>query len=350
MFKYSTSTILNSLTDDNGVAKVVLDTTSGKESLTIHRLGKFTKNSVTKIYKRVGTNGTAGRAEITCETRDWGSQKNAGGVYRLKLYVKLSGSNNAFYANDFVFKGKPYAYEFKVADNASAANVATAAKEAIDKAAKRFGDKVFTVTTDTTKLTITVAGKDKEYISITECVLQKFDDTVNSALIGGEYRDIVECTVDGTLVTAAQGDTPAVYKNQLFLCVNPFGTYGEIIKDLRLPTPEHTGWTSLMSDEMPVANTLYNQYMIYMCKDRGVMGGDAVGQVAKSVTAHSIWIPQSLETTKVVNPGGQTVNTTLADAIATIGTVLSYNGNNLSNTQDNATAFSDKVSEADLAD
>ena len=291
MFKYSTSTILNGYTgdittfvDENGVQRITTDTTSGSEYINITRLGKFEKSAVQSIYYRPGTNGTAGTATITCATAtnpSKGETATIAGVYRLKLYVKLSGNNDEFYANDMVFKGKPYVYEFAITNaSATATDIATAAKEAIDKAGKRFNDTAFSVTQSDAVLTITTIGKDNVYRSITECTLQKFDATVNSALVGGEYIDVVVCSQDDTT-------------NTLVPCVNPFGNYLELIKDLRIPTAENTGWTSLMQDEMPVAGVVYDQFIIYMSKNRGVMGGDAVGQPVQSVTAHSIWVPQT---------------------------------------------------------
>lgn len=376
MFKYSTSTILNDLVDANGVAKTAYVSTNGKESLTIHRLGKFSKANVTKIYKREGTTGTPGYAELKCAVNTEISSvagkpaNTANGVYRLNLYVKLSGNNDAYYANDFVFKGKPYAYEFEIKDGkykdelgkwqtgSNAVAVAKAIVSAIKRMASRFNDISFKIyktgpgadgkfaaaneikkssdiTTQDT-LFITTAGADNVYRNITVCDLQKFDADIDTALVGGEY------------VTFAYG-TPVP-------CVNPFGTYGQIIKDLRLPTPEHTGWTSLMSDEMPVAGTVYDQYMIYMCVDRGVMGGDAVGQAVKSVTAHSLWVPNTLEGEVVADVEGVPTTTTLADAIESLisGGPVEYDKEQLGNDTEDAaaskTAFEDKdASEKDLA-
>lgn len=282
MFKFQTTTIINNFVDANGVNKIV----STADSLTIHRLGKFKKANITKVYKKAGTAGTAGTAEITCETSTAKSNSvnetpTAAGIYRLKLYVKLSGNNNAYYSNAMVFKGKPYTYEFEVKESAKTAeDVAKAAEAAINRMASRFNDKVFKVVRAGAKLTITTVGPENTYRSITECVLQKYDCTVGSATVGGEYVDVVEATVGGAT-------------NKLIPCVNPFGTYFQIIKDLRLPTAEQTSWTAINQDERPVMGTIYDQYIIYICVNRGVMGGDAVGEITKSLTAHSIWIPST---------------------------------------------------------
>lgn len=279
MFKFSTNTILNNFAS-GAYHEAVAD--AAKKELNIHRLGKFSKDNVTKIFKREGTNGTPGSAVLACVTSNVpskGTTSTAAGIYRLMLYVKLSGNNSADYANTGVFKGKPYAFEFEVKEAAkTAADVAKAAKAAIDRQNARFAEtKEFKAEVSGANLTITAIGPDAAYHNITTCVLQKFDATVDSALVGGEYVDIAE----GTL-------TP---------CVNPFGNFTQLIKDLRLPTVENTSWTAINGDDKPVIGTVYNQYMIYMCVNRGIMGGDAVGEVVKSVTAHSIWVPSTLATT-----------------------------------------------------
>lgn len=279
MFKFSTNTILNSLTDENGINKLVATGSAGTGTLVIHRLGKFTGATTQKIYKRVGTAGSASSAVITADTLATVPNPNtttaaATGVYRLKLYVKLFGNNDSNYANTEVFKGKPYVYEFYVS-TATAAGVAAAAEAAVKKETKRFGGNGLSVTANGATITITTVGPDKEYHNITEAVLQKYD--ASASLTGGDYVDVAA----GTLTA----------------CVNPFGNYTQIIKDLRLPTAENTTWTNPYKDELPALGTIYTQYIIYKCVDRGIMGGDAVGQTVTSVTAHSIWVPASLVST-----------------------------------------------------
>jgi hypothetical protein len=51
------------------------------------------------------------------------------------------------------------------------------------------------------------------------------------------------------------------------------------MKDLRLPTAANTRWTAIAKDDMPVFGGHYNEYVIKMCVNRGIMGGDAVGEV-----------------------------------------------------------------------
>lgn len=67
-----------------------------------------------------------------------------------------------------------------------------------------------------------------------------------------------------------------------------------MIKDYRLPTASNTRWNKIVQDETPVVGAKYNQYTIVQCVNRGIMGGDAVGEVVKSKTTHVFFVKQDL--------------------------------------------------------
>lgn len=309
MFKFSTTTLLNGATPEKLVltqegnvmvsdawrsedfdnAKIVaLEPTDEVPGyLAIERLGKFSSDAVTKIYHREANPGVAGKVELTVKLTDEFSSYNEkeateAGIYRLNLYVRLGeGSQNSNFANVWVFKGKPLAYEFEltramVKAGKGAADVAKGLADRVKFEAVRFGSKHIKATADGETLTIEAIGPDKNYQFFAVAELQKFNSELDTALIGGEYETI---SVEEDVVNT--------------MCEYPFGTYDEILKDLRLPTLEHTSWATIQPDEMPAFGQTYDQFMIYMCKDRGIMGGDAVGEVTKSVTAHSIWVPSA---------------------------------------------------------
>lgn len=320
MFKFQTTTLLNGATADrldfskyeetDGIlasrnedpainwtsedfdnAKIVL---KEGEWLHIERLGKFAKCNVTKIYRRDCVPGTPGSVEIKCALDSTipsymkqtipGAQEDealmSAGIYRLNLYIRLGqGSQNSNFSNVWVFKGKPLAFEVEItkkeAQGENPANVlAQKLADAIKFETKRFGSKNLKVEVNEDTLVLTAVGPDACYQWFAKAELQKYNILINSALVGGEYENVDDAEVTYTM------------------CQYPFGTSFEIMKDLRLPTPEHTGWSTIVKDEMPVAGEHYAQFMIYMCVDRGIMGGDAVGEITKSVTAHSIWVPQ----------------------------------------------------------
>ena len=297
MFKFSTNTILNctaaqlksnAFTTVNGVDASNWKSVDYENSkitgvegkwLAIERLGTFRKGNVTKIFRRDGFEGTKGKVVVKCATAPYDSYGNnsvigGGGIYRILLYIKLSGSNNSYFANDFVFKGKPLAYEYE-STAGTAADIATGLAAAITKETRRFGSKYIKATVvNSDELTIEAVGPDAAYELFTQAELQKFDANYNSALIGGEYRKVAGATVT---------NTP---------CKNPFGTYWQIMKDLRLPTADALRFGAIVADDRPALGGVYTQFIIYMCVDRGIMGGDAVGEITKSVTAHSIWVPK----------------------------------------------------------
>lgn len=302
MFKFSTNTILNVpagalaagaftngasnwVSEDYKNPKVVIEQ---DKYVAIERLGVFRKGNVTKIFRRKGVTGTPGQVVIGCNTTanftSYGeATPTVKGIYRLLLYIKLSGSNNSYFSNDFVFKGKPLAYEVELGDKPSGNSttpedgndLARKLAEAITKESRRFGSKYIKATANGANLTIQAVGSDACYELFTQAELQKFDSEYNSALIGGEYRLVPGATA------------------QFTPCKNPFGTYWQIMKDLRLPTADALRFGAIVADDRPALGVLYDQFIIYMCVDRGIMGGDAVGEITKSVTAHSIWVPST---------------------------------------------------------
>jgi hypothetical protein len=63
-----------------------------------------------------------------------------------------------------------------------------------------------------------------------------------------------------------------------------------MIKDLRVPTAANTRWNRIALDETPIFGGHYNEYLINMCVNRGIMGSDAVGEVTKSLTTHIFYV------------------------------------------------------------
>ena len=125
-----------------------------------------------------------------------------------------------------------------------------------------------------------------EYQLFTKAEIQKFNPDLNTALVGGEFE---------TIATALPADDPDYDgQNTIVKSKEGFGTYWMILKDLRLPTLEARRFAALNEEELPVAGAKYNQYTIYYCKERGIMGGDAVGEVTKSMTTHVFYVKEDL--------------------------------------------------------
>lgn len=262
MFQYTNTIVLNSLKDvTTGLDKIV----EGSDNIEVRRVNKFLKSNVSAMYKRAASDPVIGKAEFTIT--------NPGaGIYRLKLYIRLSGSQNSYYSNDFVFKGKPFVYEFKIASNSTTATgVAKEIKRVIDKIQAFYGDKYIKAEVAEDKLTI--HGVD-EYQLFTEAKIQKLNTAANNPLTSEVFEDVIE----GTITKSVEG----------------FGTYTHILKDLRLPTIEARKFEAVNQEELPVPGAKYNQYIIEYKVDRGLFGGAAVGQQVTSKTTHVFYVLDSL--------------------------------------------------------
>lgn len=264
MFQYTNTIVLNSLKDvTTGLNKIV----KGSDNIEVKRVNKFLKSNVSAMYKRAASDPVIGKAEFTIT--------NPGaGIYRLKLYIRLSGSQNSYYSNDFVFKGKPFVYEFKIASNSTTAtDVAKEIKRVIDKIQAFYGDKYIKTEVSSDKLTI--HGVD-EYQLFTEAKIQKLNTAANNPLTNEVFEDVIK----GTITKSVEG----------------FGTYTHILKDLRLPTIEARKFEAVNQEELPVPGAKYNQYIIEYKVDRGLFGGAAVGQQVTSKTTHVFYVLDSLAT------------------------------------------------------
>lgn len=266
MFQYTNTIVLNSLKDvTTGLDKIV----KGPDNIEVRRVNKFLKKNVSAMHKRTASDPVIGKAEFTIT--------NPGvGIYRLKLYIRLSGSQNSYYSNDFVFKGKPFVYEFRITSGStsgsiSETDVAKEIKRVIDKIQAFYGDKYIRTEVKGNKLII--HGVD-EYQLFTEAKIQKLNTAANNLLTNEVYEDIIE----GTITKSIEG----------------FGTYTHILKDLRLPTIEARRFEAVNQEELPIPGMKYNQYTIYYTVDRGLFGGAAVGQQVTSKTTHVFYVLESI--------------------------------------------------------
>jgi hypothetical protein len=71
---------------------------------------------------------------------------------------------------------------------------------------------------------------------------------------------------------------------------NAFGTYSQIVKDLRLPTAANYQWTHVRQVETPIIGAVYNQYIIEYCAPSINDGLHAVGQRMESHTTRVFWV------------------------------------------------------------
>ena len=291
MFQFTGTVILNGNTDSSGKPKWTTHTASGSDgaSVFIKRVNKFFANNVKGIYKRVGTNPVLATAKFAAA--QWGA-----GIYRLALYIRLSGSQNSLYANDMVYKGRPLYFEFTLDGTETAAQVAAKILAAVNKRQTRFDYKYIAIATASVGSPavqeVTITGLD-EFQMFTTVSIEKYEILAQPC----NCMDFCDCEFEEVKV-------PAVITQPK----EGFGTYTNIITDLRLPTLDNLSFFAQNQEERPVPGALYNQYTLYYSKDRGVLGSDAVGDLVTSSTTHVFYVIS-------------TAAAAFETALATIGTI-----------------------------
>ena len=272
MFNWTTTTLINKLPNIEVFYK---------DSEKIQPAGKirldkylFEKRWVESIRKAVGH-----PMELCKATVDMSKVKTAIGeakVARLYIYVGLEGSEESIYANDWYRKGMPLSVSFA---NATAAEMAKAIEDTI----KKFNvftkvKKVLDVKADGTNLIIEGTHEYQR--------LMKIAILVGDGEIIGEEIPVIEFEKN-------RKDSDAITINKVG--VNGFGTYSQLLKDLRLPTPAHTGWNSVQKDEMPIVGATYTQYIIkYYAPSMANPSFTAIGNRSMSETTHVFWVKSDL--------------------------------------------------------
>lgn len=263
MFNWTTTTLINDLPE-----KFVESVNKGNAL----RIGNhiFEKRWVESIRKAEGKT-----VELCSATLDMAKVKEAlpadTKVARLYIYVGLDGSEESIYANDWYRKGMPLSVSFTVADP-------TVMAETIVDTVNRFNvftkvKKVLDVEATGSKLVINGTHEHQR--------LQKIQVLVDAGF--GEEIAVVDYELNHK---AAEGIVVDVVAGR-----NGFGTYSQLLKDLRLPTANHNHWLSVQKDEMPIVGALYTQYIInYYAPSTANPSFTAVGNRSMSETTHVFWV------------------------------------------------------------
>ena len=287
MFQFTTTNVINSNKDlTTGKPLWSVQEAAGDKPASLHvkRVNKFIATNIVAIYK-----AEAHDAENAKVTLDF-SQVNgtAGDVFRLHIYVGLSqASQSSLYANDLQWKGKPFSVDFVWGD--SAADTVTKLVKTINKyAAMVYNKKMLNVTNSGTYITIEATDEYQRFRFVN---IEKFDADAYHGM--GEYNvvrsldDLTEADSNAEVTATAEG---------YFQGKEGFGTYPFLLHNLRLPTYARNRWLALNQDETPIVGAKYNQYTIYYCVNRGILGDNAVGDLVKSRTTHVFYVKQDLAT------------------------------------------------------
>lgn len=264
MFNWTTTTLINELPFIKAESDKI-------------RIGKhlFETRWVETIRKAEGHAPVICSAELDLTKVKTAMDNAKVNVARLYLYVGLEGSEESIYANDWYRKGMPLSISFA---NDTAANMATNIVDTV----KRFN--VFTKVKKV--LDVTVKGNTTLVISGTHEYqrLQKICVLIDAGM--GEETAIVN-------YEANRKEDAAV--TNVVTGVNGFGTYSQLLKDLRLPTAAHTHWMSVQKDEMPIVGATYTQYIItYYAPSTSNPSFTAVGNRSMSETTHVFWVKNDL--------------------------------------------------------
>lgn len=304
MFQFTTTNVINSNKDyTTGKPLWSVQGVAGSKpaSLNVKRVNNFISTNVVAIYK-----AEAYDAEYAKATIDF-SQVNGteGDVFRLHLYIGLSqASQSSLYANDLQWKGKPLSVDFVWADNA--ANTVAKLIKTINKYEMMvYNKKLLNVSYRGTYLTI--EGTD-EYQRFKFINIEKFDNEPYHGM--GEYKvvrsleNLSKKSTNAEVTSSAEG---------YFAGKEGFGTYSFLLHNLRIPTHDRTRYLALNQDETPVIGAKYNQYTVYYCVNRGILGSNAVGDTVKSRTTHVFYV-------------NQTISSEFETALQKIGTIIPVTG------------------------
>ena len=254
MFNWTTTTLINEIPNNAVVKEGVL------------RLGKhlFEKRWVENIRKAEGHKHELCKATIELNGLDFGKAS----VARLYIYVGLEGSEESIYANDWYRKGMPLSVSFAV-DTIKIFNVFTKVKKVLDVTAEK----------DSTVLTIKGTHEHQRLNKIAILVGDK-DSILGEEKVVAEYE----------LNRKKHASVAEVNRG-----VNGFGTYSQLLKDLRLPTANHNHWLSVQKDEMPIVGAIYTQFIInYYAPSTANPSFTAVGNRSMSETTHVFWVKSDL--------------------------------------------------------
>ena len=280
---FQTQTIINSNLDPDSGKGVVLfegkkENVDGveKDVLKIKRDFLFVKDNVDCIRRRKGY--AAELCEATIDFTKLTSvvpTDHAVNYLRLDIYLGVEGAEPYIYSTPWYHKGKPFWVEFLAKKGDSAKALA----DRLEKTIK--SNHMFQVDKDLIKVTNDGAGKitltgATEYQRFRKVTLNIFEETA-------DYDDEV-ATMNPNEVQAA--DPIALVK----FGKNAFGTYSQIIKDLRLPTAANYQWSAIRQVETPIVGAIYNQYIIEYHAPANSHPLSVVGGRLNSYTTHVFWV------------------------------------------------------------
>ena len=337
MFNFTTNVIINSadqfaILDKNGA--VTTGAGTGAKAPKMFRVKRYRDfkigdpgEVVKGVYKAIGYNGVLSKATIddSAFTALVPATSGAKNLCRLSLYIKLQGSNNPLFANQWVVKGKPFSFEFIAKYGDSAEDVADRLISSLRKIQSMLvDDAIVTIAKKTTTnsgtttfdgLEITAVNEFEKFANVDlEVYVEdptykdgKFENAVYVEEVtnidprtGTTSADVAYFSERGIKKESGDIDNPKIIVAQ---GIEGFGTFNHLQKDYRLPTQANGRWLRIDTDNYPIKGTIYNQYTIKVETDRGITGQSVVGQPGTSITTHIFWVANDQATITAFEAG-----------------------------------------------
>lgn len=280
---FQTQTIINSNLDPDSGKEVVLfegkeEKVDGvqKEVLKIKRDFLFVKDNVDCIRRRKGYS-----AELCEATIDFDKLNSviptdhAVNYLRLDIYLGVEGAEPYIYSTPWHHKGKPFWVEFIAKKGDTAKTLADRLEKTI-KSNHMFQvdkDLIKVANNGTGKITLTGATEYQRFRKVTINIFEEAADYDNEVAAMNPNE-------------AQPTDPIALVK----FGKNAFGTYSQIIKDLRLPTAANYQWSAIRQVETPIVGATYNQYIIEYHAPANSHPLSVVGGRLDSYTTHVFWV------------------------------------------------------------
>lgn len=288
MYQFTTTTIINSNLDSNGVTAKY---SSDAAKFVVTRVNTFKKANIVSVYKRAYTAGVKEIAKVTVPVI------TAGLVARLVVDVRLSQQTDSEYANTYMYFKKPVVVE--ILASGTAATDATAFVAQINGLKDRFGFAYITAATNGADIILTATNNNQRFFS---AIVEKEKASTNSIILP-EYENVTASTFSVT--------TPGKVG---------FGDDEYMIKSIMIPTLENSRYFGINKEERPILGGNYSEFIIRYSIDKD--GDDGIVTGSKSITTHVFYVKSDLvaafeaaiEVTLGAQIPGQITVTSAADA------------------------------------
>ena len=255
------------------------------DALKIKRDFVFVKSGVKAIRKRVGYDAVMCKATIDFADSTLLAALKAGGAKtycRLDIYLGVEGAEPYIYSTPWVQKGMPFWVEFTVKGKENKDSLDTGdTAEVIAQNVADILKKNHVFLCDKDLINVSVSGSKLILEGATE--YQRFRKIEISTF--DAYDDYADKVAELDPTKASATDIKLEERGK-----NSFGTYSQIIKDLRLPTAANYQWTHIRQAETPIVGAIYDQYIVEYEAPATNDGLHAVGQRMTSRTIHVFWV------------------------------------------------------------